>query len=399
VIPTAEIHCAKQGPAIESQNGGGAPFIATQQPSFGPTNPSSPARITEIDISRPARLLGILRYTDYTLVVACGLGALGMLPDVVSSAAHGHWAEFTGQGLMVALMAFAAYTGWRHVGVIDPRVWRSYVKLFPALAFAGLLLILVTASQWISSRKNPLEDVQSMVGFMGGLWLAGLSIPSFFAVLLLRRTRIAPMGARADQLLGDLAARGGEEAMHLTHVERPRFRRGVLFATLGACVLLGTTFAPVPADSRQAANVYRISNQLNVLGFFLIVRARRYFQISADSLLAVDKRPPILFLRSFTDDERQQYGNSQRALLDFSLETRLASHFYHFGPFIAVGSPKDTVPVPGAARVLLADDEWQSRVLGWMESANLIVMYCGTTQWVSWELRRIIERGRSTSLF
>lgn len=48
--------------------------------------------------------------------------------------------------------------------------------------------------------------------------------------------------------------------------------------------------------------------------------------------------------------------------------------------------------------MLLADDEWQSRVLGWMESASLIVMYCGTTKWVNWELQKIIERGRSTSL-
>jgi hypothetical protein len=58
-----------------------------------------------------------------------------------------------------------------------------------------------------------------------------------------------------------VAARGGEEAMHLTSVERPRFRSGVVFATLGACVLLGTTFAPIPKDSRQAENVYRIFNQ------------------------------------------------------------------------------------------------------------------------------------------
>jgi hypothetical protein len=93
-----------------------------------------------------------------------------------------------------------------------------------------------------------------------------------------------------------------------------------------------------------------------------------------------------------------KYGDSQSALLDFSLELRLANHFSHFGPFIAVGSPQETVPQPGAARVVLSDDEWQSRVLGWMESANLIVMYCGTTKWVNWELQKIIERGRSTSL-
>jgi len=48
--------------------------------------------------------------------------------------------------------------------------------------------------------------------------------------------------------------------------------------------------------------------------------------------------------------------------------------------------------------VLLGDDEWQTRVLGWMRDANLIIMYCGTTQWVNWELRRVVESGRATSL-
>ena len=175
-------------------------------------------------------------------------------------------------------------------------------------------------------------------------------------------------------------------------------RRGLAYGIAGATVLLGVALAPIPTVGRQASYALRAIDQLNILGFFLIVRARRYFQVSADSLLAVDKRPPILFLRSFADDERQHYGTSQRALLDFSLETRLANHFHRFGPFIAIGSPKETVPQPGAARVLLSDDEWQSRVLGWMKDANLIIMYCGTTQWVNWELRRVVESGRTTSL-
>jgi hypothetical protein len=370
--------------------------MSTGQPALGP--PVAAPRFMEIDISRPARALGVLRLSDYTLVVGCGLGAFGILPDLISSTAHGRWAEVVVEGLMAATMAFAAFTGWRHVGIIDPRVWRSYLRVFPALAGVGVLISLSTVFQWSSSGKHPLEDVHLLMSFFGGLWFAGLAIPGFVCVTLLRRMRVAPMGVPLGKLLTGLIERGGEEAPRITRAERPRFRRGVVFAALGACVLLATTLAPVPADSQKASAFYKVTLQLNTLAFFLIVRARRHFQVSADSLLAVDKRPPILFLRSFTDDERQQYGNSQSALLDFSLETRLANHFLHFGPFIAVGSSKDTVPQPGAARALLADDEWQARVLGWMESASLIVMYCGKTKWVNWELQKIIERGRSTSL-
>jgi hypothetical protein len=288
--------------------------------------------------------LGVLRMSDYTLVVGCGLGAFGILPDLISSTAHGRWAEVVVEGLMAATMAFAAYTGWRHVGIIDPRVWRSYLRVFPALAGVGALISLATAIQWSSSGKNPLEDLHLLMSFFGGLWFAGLAIPGFVCVMLLRRMRVAPMGVPLGKLLTGLIERGGEEAPRITRVERPRFRRGVVFAALGACVLLATTLAPVPVDSRTASAFYKVTLQLNTLAFFLIVRARRHFQVSADSLLAVDKRPPILFLRSFTDDE------------------------------------------------------WQARVLGWMESASLIVMYCGKTKWVNWELQKIIERGRSTSL-
>jgi hypothetical protein len=44
-------------------------------------------------------------------------------------------------------------------------------------------------------------------------------------------------------------------------------------------------------------------------------------------------------------------------LFDFSLEERIATHFHQFGPFIAIGSPQEPVPILGAARVKVTDDE------------------------------------------
>jgi len=126
--------------------------------------------------------------------------------------------------------------------------------------------------------------------------------------------------------------------------------------------------------------------------------ARRYFQIDVDSLLAVDRRPPILFLRSFDDDEKQHYENPGKALLDFSLETRLSNHFLRFGPFVAIGSPKEPIPLPGAARVFLSDDEWQPKILLWMKSAKVIIMYSGKTHWVNWELQKVLENKCVTRL-
>jgi len=45
--------------------------------------PSSEPRITTIDVSGPTRALGLLRWSDYLLVVVCGLGAAGVVPDLI----------------------------------------------------------------------------------------------------------------------------------------------------------------------------------------------------------------------------------------------------------------------------------------------------------------------------
>jgi hypothetical protein len=86
-----------------------------------------PARIVEIDIDRPARALAVLRWSDFILVVGCGLATLGIAPDLIKAILGGQWRDVAFDAVFAGALAFAAYTGWRHVGVIDPRVWRSYL--------------------------------------------------------------------------------------------------------------------------------------------------------------------------------------------------------------------------------------------------------------------------------
>jgi hypothetical protein len=147
------------------------------------------------------------------------------------------------------------------------------------------------------------------------------------------------------------------------------------------------------ADSDLRAALY------SLLGLSCFVKARSYLQFRADALLRLDKRAPVLFLRSFADDYRFQSSlNSEQAIVDHSLEVRLAKHFNRYGPFVAVGAPGDDTPVQGAARLRLKDEEWQEVVLGWMRAAKLIVMSCGATPWVNWELSKIIESKRTSDL-
>ena len=359
----------------------------------------STARITEIDVSRPARALAVLRWSDYLLVVVCGFGAAETLARALTAAGIGDTSTFLTLILLTAGLVFASYTGWRHLGVIDPRVWGSYLWVLLLLACVSAFAALVTLGSWIAVGRNPLDGgVLEFLGFFVFLQFAAAALPGTLFVMKLRRTRIAPMGMPLADLLTDLAARGGRSMTHTRGLPRVDRRRGLLYGFLGAAIIAGVQLAPVSLEGRNASAALRGIEQATLLGFYLLVRARRYFQVSADALLALDARPPILFLRSFADDQQAHYVNSRTAFLDFSLETRLANHFHRFGPFIAIGSPKDTVPQPGAARVRLSDDEWQGRVVEWISTASVIIMYCGTTGWVNWELRQIVERGRVASL-
>src|SRR5262249_53409073 len=111
----------------------------------------------------------------------------------------------------------------------------------------------------------------------------------------------------------------------------------------------------------------------------------------------MDRRALVLFLRSFVDDERVRFLFAERTLFDFSLEARLATHFFRTGPFIAVDSPDHTAAI-GAARASLTNQEWQGTVVEWMRAARLIVLLAGLTQWIRWEMRQIVELRYSRKL-
>jgi hypothetical protein len=363
---------------------------------------SNSARITEIDITRQARALGWLRLTDYALIVLCGGWAVGLLSGLVLGLRSESAGTLVFEFITSLILCFAVYTGWRHVGVIDPAVWKTQRILFPLLVVLCLFVawgtLEATGSVTSIFEEDRSQAIQQLSGVLTAGWIAAVSLLGWISLMMLRRMKVTAMSAPLDRVLRQLIKSGGLNAAQAAHIKRINTPRGTLIGLAGAFILLVLILAPIPSNKALADVMLRSNQQLTLLGFFLLVRARRYFQINADSLLAVDHRPPILFLRSFDDDEKQQFGRSDRAFLDFSLETRLSNHFSRFGPFVAIGSPKETLPQLGAARVLLSDDEWQPRVLNWMRQSNVVIMYSGKTHWVNWELRQLLENGCVTRL-
>jgi hypothetical protein len=124
-----------------------------------------------------------------------------------------------------------------------------------------------------------------------------------------------------------------------------------------------------------------------------VSRGKRMRARSAADVLVEDRRPPVLYLRSFGADGGQFSG---QFFMHHSYEEHLVRALKHAGPVVAVGSPAEDASLPsvGGARMYLRDDAWQGRVDGLISGAGLVVVHAGTSTGVVWELRRVVAANR-----
>jgi hypothetical protein len=106
-------------------------------------------------------------------------------------------------------------------------------------------------------------------------------------------------------------------------------------------------------------------------------RAKRHLVPLADSTLKSDVRRPIVFLRSFSQESQIS-----------SEEENIRDALKSFGPFVALGSPKDELPPLGASR-LYVGDEWEDRVRSLLGDASLVVILAGSTPAIAWEMLQV----------
>jgi hypothetical protein len=112
-----------------------------------------------------------------------------------------------------------------------------------------------------------------------------------------------------------------------------------------------------------------------------------------------DDRPPIVFLRAFTQDDDRVPAIALDPLVKFpagvgnprSLDEMLLEHGSPYGPVIAIGDPRDPTPPLGAARIFVHGDgnEWQGVVKDLAEAAKAVVMCPTTSAGVKWELNLV----------
>lgn len=151
-------------------------------------------------------------------------------------------------------------------------------------------------------------------------------------------------------------------------------------------------------------------------GTWALYLARRVRAPSAGELLEDDSRPPVLYLRAFTLEERDfvtlSVGQAAKYTSNFGARlgvgARTGATFEQFfgasigqfiGPFVALGNPLDYAPPEGAARTYERDENWKDRFqdLAWRSACILI--QAGESRNLAWELEALRLQGLQEKMF
>ena len=125
--------------------------------------------------------------------------------------------------------------------------------------------------------------------------------------------------------------------------------------------------------------------------------ARRVMRRSLEDMQAADRRAPVLFLRSFLDDQvalptreptwEQWLLDASSRSLNFDLIA--LEEGSAVGPVVALGDPSDPAPPYGAARGYFDHDDWQAAVAQLCDKAAAVILVLDETEGVKWEIARL----------
>jgi hypothetical protein len=123
-------------------------------------------------------------------------------------------------------------------------------------------------------------------------------------------------------------------------------------------------------------------------------RARqRLIFLHAEEVIKNDMRPPVLYLRSFSDDKM-----IASAIGFKSVEQEMKLVLFDIGPFIAFAEPNNEPADPGAARIYASQEHWQEEAREEMSKAQLVIIRMGDSPSFWWEVREALTRVRPEQL-
>jgi hypothetical protein len=166
----------------------------------------------------------------------------------------------------------------------------------------------------------------------------------------------------------------------------------VIFVVVG---IIAIVLLVIEQVNHNASGVFKLIAPLVFVAFVVVRLYQRLMVRSASELLGHDKRQPVLYLRSFEEDETSVSGAKGVYERDDTFERKLTKSLSRVGPVIAVGKPGSLVPPFGACRVNLnpEGESWKDAVRTLIGIARLVVIRCTGKlgEGTLWELRTLLE--------
>jgi hypothetical protein len=177
---------------------------------------------------------------------------------------------------------------------------------------------------------------------------------------------------------------------------------------------LGALASTDPVSLLTGGAILIVSAAITLLAFgvarSLRRRARRRALLSAEAARQLDRRPPIVFLRAFRDDQVSLAAARLPLLMRLidpggiggRLEELIVQEYTGLGPVLAIGDPAHPLPPLGVSRMYCSGDTWQETVDGLMrESARIVIAVDasavigpnGVPTGLAWEITRLRDKG------
>jgi hypothetical protein len=147
------------------------------------------------------------------------------------------------------------------------------------------------------------------------------------------------------------------------------------------------------------------------LGHSLRRYGKKLAAMRAEEVMHSDQHRPVLLLRSFADDEKRAWTSVRESEPKWpgqglcgerlTFEEMIVEELGNVGPVIAIGCPGDRLPAVGAARTWVANDDWQARVVDYLDKCSYAVMIMDQIEdrnGLAWELRQVLTRVRPENI-
>lgn len=250
-----------------------------------------------------------------------------------------------------------------------------------------------------------MDGVRGLFGFR--------RVPGLDASLVTLRRQIR---SNRDRSGGRVAVHAGEDQGR----GRRLSRQGRALSLFGLLLLIPAALVLVADRSALTAPVFQlpwgedgVGRRLVLLEFLVLLgslgvllvgvgaiqrrRARHVLFPSAKERLAGDRRPPIVFLRSFRDDRliivrrvfKPNKNGGEHEDRGIPFEIAIGDRLEAYGPFVAIGDPRKEDPRAMAARAFVDDDHWRQHVMDWLAKARMIVILCAPTDGLLWEIEQV----------